>query len=212
LTCNADITSDVEKIFTLFENNYKPIRFKTLIVSPFYMRSYFSKMINNEIANAKAGKKAWIILKLNNLVDMESAKKLYIASQAGVKIKLIARGTCILKAGIPKLSENIEAISIVDKFLEHSRIFVFCNGGDEKYFISSADWMKRNFDNRVEVACPIYDKKIQKEIKNMLYIQLKDNTKARLLSYNMYNHYKTAPGKKNIRSQFEIYNYLKSLS
>ena len=211
LTCNANITSDVEKVFTLFENNYKPLRFKTLIVSPFYMRNYFSKMISNEIANAKAGKKAWIILKLNNFVDMESAKKLYMASKAGVKIKIIARGTCILKAGIPKLSENIEAISIVDKFLEHSRIFVFCNGGDEKYFISSADWMKRNFDNRVEVACPIYDKKIQKEIKNMLDIQLKDNTKARLLSYNRYNHYKTAPGKKSIRSQFEIYNYLKSL-
>jgi polyphosphate kinase len=210
LTCDPDIASDVEKVFKLFENKYKPMRFDTLIVSPFHMRKFFTKMLDNEIANARAGKEAWVILKLNNFVDMESAKKLYKASQAGVKIKIIARGTCILKAGIPKLSENIEAISIVDKYLEHSRIFVFCNGGDEKYYISSADWMKRNFDYRVEVSCPIKDKKIQNELKNILNIQLKDNTKARLLSYNRYNHYKTAPGRKQVRSQSEIYNYLKS--
>ncbi len=210
-TCDPEITSDVEKVFLLFKNNYKPLDFKTLIVSPFYMRKYFTGLINKEIENAKKGKEAWMILKLNNLVDMEIAKKIYRASQAGVKIKIIARGTCILKAGIPGLSENIKAISIVDKFLEHSRILVFCNGGDEKYFISSADWMKRNFDYRVEVACPLTDKSIQKELKAMLDIQLKDNTKARLLNYNMYNHYKTSPGKKKVRSQIEIYNYLKTL-
>ena len=115
----------------------------------------------------------WVILKINNMVDMETAKKLYRASQAGVKIKLIARGTCIIKAGIPGLSENIEAVSIVDRFLEHSRIFAFCNDGDEKYYISSADWMKRNFDYRVEVACPINDKKLQKELKTILNLQLR---------------------------------------
>jgi polyphosphate kinase len=210
-TCNPDIASDVEKVFDLFENNYKPLRFRTLIVSPFYMRNYFTRMLTNEINNAKAGKTAWVILKINNMVDMETAKKLYRASQAGVKIKLIARGTCIIKAGIPGLSENIEAVSIVDRFLEHSRIFAFCNDGDEKYYISSADWMKRNFDYRVEVACPINDKKLQKELKTILNLQLKDNTKARLLNHNMYNHYKTTPGKALVRSQQEIYNYLKNI-
>jgi polyphosphate kinase len=211
LTCDPDIASDVEKVFDLFENNYKPLKFKTLIVSPFYMRNYFTRMLANEVNNARAGLKAWVILKINNMVDMDTARKLYRASQAGVKIKLIARGTCIIKAGIPGLSENIEAVSIVDRFLEHSRIFAFCNDGDEKYYISSADWMKRNFDYRVEVACPINDKKLQKELKTILNLQLKDNTKARLLNYNRYNHYKTAPGKTKIRSQEEIYNYLKNL-
>jgi polyphosphate kinase len=210
-TCDPDIASDVEKVFDLFENNYKPLRFKTLIVSPFYMRNYFTRMLNKEIENAKAGKHAWVILKINNMVDMETAKKLYRASQSGVKIKLIARGTCIIKAGIPGLSDNIEAVSIVDRFLEHSRIFAFCNDGDEKYFISSADWMKRNFDYRVEVACPINDKKIQKELKTILNIQLKDNTKARLLNHSRYNHYKTTTGKTQVRSQHEIYNYLKNI-
>lgn len=210
-TCNPDIASDVEKVFDLFENNYKPLRFKKLIVSPFYLRNYFSHMLANEIKNAKAGKSAWVILKVNNMVDLDMAKKIYRASQAGVKIKLIARGTCIIKAGIPGLSENIEAVSIVDRFLEHSRIFAFCNDGDEKYYISSADWMKRNFDYRVEVACPINDKKLQKELKTILNLQLKDNTKARLLNYKMYNHYKTTPGKANVRSQQEIYDYLKNI-
>jgi len=210
-TCDPDIASDVEKVFDLFENNYRPMRFKTLIVSPFYMRSFFRRMIQREINNAKTGKEAWMILKLNNLVDIDIVTKLYEASCAGVKIKIIARGTCILKAGIPGLSENIEAISIVDKFLEHSRILVFCNGGDEKYYLSSADWMKRNFDYRVEVACPVNDIKIQQELKAMLDIQLKDNMKARLLSYNRYNHYKTTKGKKQIRSQYEIYDFLKKI-
>ncbi|NTW33905.1 MAG: polyphosphate kinase 1, partial [Bacteroidetes bacterium] len=207
-TCNPDIASDVEKVFSLFENNYKPVTFKNLIVSPFYMRNFFTGLINKEIANAKAGKEAWMILKLNNLLDVEISKKLYLASQAGVKIKIIARGTCILKAGIPAVSENIEAISIIDRFLEHSRVFVFCNGGNEKYFISSADWMRRNLDYRIEVACPILDNEIKEDLKNILNIQLKDNTKARLLSYDKYNQYKTTQEKTKIRSQTEIYKYL----
>lgn len=210
-TCDPDIASDVEKVFDLFENNYRPLRFKTLIVSPFYMRNFFRRMIQREIFNAKTGKEAWMILKLNNLVDIDIVTKLYEASCAGVKIKIIARGTCILKAGIPGLSENIEAISIVDNFLEHSRVLVFCNGGDEKYYLSSADWMKRNFDYRVEVACPVNDVQLQQELKAMLDIQLKDNMKARLLSYDRYNHYKTTKGKKQVRSQFEIYDFLKKI-
>ncbi len=208
-TCNPDIASDVEKVFSLFVNNYEPMSFKSLIVSPFYMRQHFTRMLETEISNARAGKKAWVILKLNSLVDENIARKLYEASEAGVNIKIIVRGSCILKAGKGSFSDKIEAISIVDKFLEHSRVLIFYNGGDEKYFISSADWMTRNFDHRVEVACPIFDKSIQKEIKDMIKIQLKDNVKARCLNYNKYNQYKSHQGKKEIRSQYEIYEYLK---
>jgi polyphosphate kinase len=170
------------------------------------------KMIDNEINNAKIGKEAWAIIKLNSLVDETIIRKLYEASEAGVKIKIIARGICVLVPGIKGQSENIETVSIVDKFLEHSRAFIFCNGGDEKYFISSADWMTRNFDHRIEVTCPILDKDIQSEIKTILSIQLNDNTKARIISKISPNKYKKTDGEKNIRSQFEIYNFLKQQS
>jgi polyphosphate kinase len=154
------------------------------------------------------GKKAWVIIKLNNLVDETIIKKLYKASQAGVKIKLIIRGICVLIPGQPGLSDNIEAISIVDRFLEHSRIMVFANGGDPQYFITSADWMVRNFDNRIEVACPIYSKEIQHELMDMLKIQLNDNVKARIIGPGEANQYKKT-GRDDVRSQIEIYNYFK---
>jgi polyphosphate kinase len=164
------------------------------------------KLINSEIRNAKKGKEAWAIIKLNNLVDETIIRKLYKASQAGVKIKLIIRGICVLVPGVRKLSENIEAIAIVDRFLEHSRVIIFCNGGNNQYYITSADWMIRNFDNRIEVACPVYDKSIQKELMQMLKIQLSDNVKARLISKNLVNPYKTNDDPP-IRSQLEIYNF-----
>ncbi len=211
LTCNPKITSDVEKIFQLFETNFKPMNFAALVVSPFDMRKMVISAINKEITNAKAGKEAWAIIKLNNMVDVPIAQKLYQASKAGVKIKLITRGTCILIPGVPGLSENIEGISIVDKFLEHSRVLVFCNGGKEKYYISSADWMKRNFDFRIEVTCPIYDIELQKELKSMLDIQLSDNTKARWINFQKMNIYKKTLSKQKVRSQIETYNYLYKL-
>jgi polyphosphate kinase len=123
-------------------------------------------------------------------VDEHVVKKLYKASQAGVKIKLIIRGICVLVPGIPDVSQNIEGISIVDRFLEHSRVLVFCNGGDYKYFISSADWMVRNFENRIEVTCPVLDKSIQKELQTMLDIQLRDNVKARIINPSLPNEYR----------------------
>jgi polyphosphate kinase len=211
LTCNPNITSDVEKIFAMFQNDYKPEAFKTLLVSPFHMRKVVTAALNKEIREAKAGKKAWVIIKLNNLVDVPIAKKLYQASKAGVKIKLIARGTSILIPGMPSLSENIEAISIVDKYLEHSRVMIFCNGGKEKYYITSADWMKRNFDFRIEVACPIFDPEIQAELKTMLEIQLSDNKKSRWLSFQKMNIYRKTASHKPVRSQIEIYNYLEKI-
>jgi len=208
LTANPDITSDVLKVFELFEANYKQQRFKTLIVAPFQMRNFFIRQLNNEIKNAQMGKEAFAIIKLNSLVDEKIIAKLYLASQAGVKIKLIVRGSCTLNPEIKNLSENIEGISIVDKYLEHSRVIIFANGGDEQYYITSGDWMIRNFDNRIEVACPIFDKDIRKELKTMLDIQLKDNCKARIINNSTPNCYKTNGTKVRKRAQVEIYNYL----
>ncbi len=211
LTSNPQITADVNSVFSLFESKYNPPKFNSLIVAPFHMRNFFIRLINSEIKNAKAGKEAWCILKLNNLVDDKIIKKLYQAGQSGVKVRIICRGTCTMIPGLKGFSENIEVISIVDKFLEHSRVLVFNNGGNEKYFISSADWMVRNLDNRIEVACPILDKGIQQELKTMLQIQLKDNAKARIVNHEQPNFYKDRDKLPRIRSQVEIYNYLKGL-
>jgi polyphosphate kinase len=173
------------------------------------MRSTFVKQINKEILNAQAGKPAYIILKLNNLVDRDIINKLYKASQAGVKIKLIVRGICSLVCGVKGISDNIKGVSIVDKYLEHMRIFVFANGGEEKYYISSADWMTRNLDHRCEVAVQIRDKNVQKTLKNILQIQLSGNTKARILDETLSNKYKKPrPNEVQIRAQDEVYNYL----
>jgi polyphosphate kinase len=211
LTSNPQITEDVNSVFRLFESKYNPPKFNSLIVAPFHMRNFYIRLINNEIKNAKAGKEAWIILKLNNLVDDKIIRKIYQAGQAGVKVSIICRGTCTMIPGMKDFSENIEVISIVDKFLEHSRVFVFYNGGDEKYYISSADWMVRNLDNRIEVARPVYDKGIQLELKTMLKIQLKDNTKARIVNHDIPNTYKDKDKLPILRSQVEIYKYLKEL-
>ncbi len=210
LTSNQNISKEVDKVFRLFEYKYDPPTFKYLIVAPFGLRNFFMRKISNEIKNAKAGKNAWLIFKVNSLVDKRIVKKLYEASQAGVKIQLITRGISVLIPGISKLSENIEAISIVDKFLEHSRVFVFCNDDDNKYIISSADLMLRNLDHRIEVACPIYDKEIQKELRKMLDIQLSDNCKARIISKDKPNKYKKTDSSEKIRAQIEIYNYFKN--
>lgn len=210
LTANPLITSEVNAVFHLFGSKYNPPKFKSLVVAPFHMRATFIKLINNEMKNARNGKEARCIIKLNNLVDEELVKKLYQAGKAGVKINIICRGTCTLIPGVENVSENIEVISIVDKFLEHSRVFIFHNNGDEKYYISSADWMIRNLDNRIEVATPIYDPRLQQELKTMLMIQLKDNTKARLVNHTTTNQYKDQGKLPRIRSQQEIYAYLKN--
>lgn len=210
LTGKQEITLEVNKVFHLFESKFIMPTFTTLIVAPFYIRNFFMKMLDNEIENAKAGNEAWAILKMNSVSDSKITRKLYEASQAGVKIQMIVRGICILVPGVPGLSENIEAISIVDKFLEHSRVYVFCNNGENRYYISSADWMPRNFDHRVEIACPVIDEGIQQELMDMLKIQLRDNTKARYLGKDNLNEYKKTKDPKHHRSQFETYDYFKS--
>lgn len=209
LTADPRLTSEVSKVFKFLENNYKTFKYKHLLVSPLFMRKRILKLIETEIKNAKAGKDAYILAKMNSLVDQEIIKKLYKASQAGVKIKLIVRGICSLVPGIKGISENIEAISIIDRYLEHSRIFIFAHGGDEKYYISSADWMIRNLDNRVEVAVPIFDKNIQKELKDFMLLQFRDNTKARILDEKQENRYRKNPAEPPYRAQDDIYKYLK---
>lgn len=210
LTSNKQITDEVAAVFNFYSDNFKGGTYKHLLVSPFFMRKRLVQLINKEIQNAKAHKPASIILKLNNLVDADMIRKLYEASSEGVEIKLIVRGICSLVAGVKGLSENIEAISIVDKYLEHSRVFIFHNNGDEKYFISSADWMTRNLDHRSEVAVPILDKKIQKELRNIIDTLWLDNTKARKLGSQQNNEYRKPNGKLKIRAQEEMFNLLKS--
>ncbi len=213
LTSNPLITEEVAQVFRLFEISYHvPEGFKSLVLSPFKTRQFITQMINREMSNAREGKKAQIIMKLNSLVDETLVKKIYAASKAGVKFKLIIRGICVLVPGVKKLSENIEAISIVDRYLEHSRVFVFHNDGDPLYYISSADLMSRNLDHRIEVGVPVWDEELKKEIQTMLDIQWKDNVKARLLGQDTLNKYRTAElGEELVRSQVEIYNYFKSV-
>jgi polyphosphate kinase len=209
LTSDKRITHEVAEIFNFYSDNYKTGNYKHLLVSPFYMRKKLTNLIEKEIKNASEGKDAWIFLKLNNLVDDMMIKELYEAGSAGVKIRLIIRGTCSLIPGVAGMSENIEAISIIDKYLEHSRVFIFCNKGDERYFISSADLMSRNLDYRSEVAVPVFDKEIQKELKDILEIQWRDNVKARVINEAQNNVYRTTESKAKVRAQDEIYKYLK---
>jgi len=212
MTADKRITNEVSKVFDFFEHTFRTYTYKHLLVSPLYMRKRLIDLINNEMKNAQSGKDAYILLKINNLVDNDMVRKLYQANNAGVKIKLIVRGICSVVPGVPGKSENIEAISIVDRYLEHSRIFVFCNNNDELYYISSADWMTRNLDHRCEVSCPIYDLDIQKELRDYLNIQLKDNVKARIVDDKQDNTYKRDDSSEQIQSQAAVYEYYKNRS
>lgn len=208
-TANQKITKEVKSVFSFIEFPYKPHKYNHLMVSPVFMRKQIVSLINQEITNAKAGLKAYIILKINNLVDQKMIRKLYEASQAGVKITLIVRGICSIKPNVPGLSDNITGISIVGRFLEHSRIMIFANNGEELYYLSSADWMIRNFDHRVEISCPVYDEKIQKQLKALIKLYLSDNVKARILNEKQDNQYKKQ-GSEPVNSQIELYHLLKS--
>ena len=205
-TANQKILKDVSKIFNFFEINYKIYRYKHLITSPHYTQSSVFKLIDHEIKNVKAGRLGYIRLKMNSISSYKMIDKLYEASRAGVKIEMIVRGICCLIPGVKGMSDNIEVISIVDKFLEHSRIYIFGNNGDDKVYISSADWMTRNIDNRVEISCPIYDPEIKQEIIDGFNLSWNDNVKARLLNTPNENEYKLN-NKEKIRSQFAIYDY-----
>ena len=208
-TADERITKDLNKLFDFFSKNYKNYVFKELLVSPFNARQNIHRLVDVEIENQKVGNEAWIIIKLNNLVDEELIKKLYQASNNGVKIKLIVRGICSLIPGKSGMSENIEVISVLGRYLDHSRILCFANGGESKVFIGSADWMLRNMDKRIEVIAPVYDEGIKNDILHVLSLQLEDNTKARIIDEGLNNNYKKTNAE--IRnSQMEIYDFYKS--
>ena len=205
-TANQDILKEVNKVFNFFETNYNIQKYKHLIVSPHYTKKILKQLIEEEIKNAKAGKEAYIKLKMNNITSYKMIDKLYEASRAGVKIQMIVRGICCLVPGIEGMRENIEVISIVDKFLEHPRLFIFGNNGNPKVYISSADWMTRNISFRVEVGCPIYDETIKQELIDTFEISWADNVKARVIDQAQDNHYRphTLPAQ---RSQVALYEY-----
>ena len=205
-TSNQSILKDVNKIFNFFNANYKIYKYKHLITSPHYTKNSIFKLIDNEIKNAKLHNNGFIRLKLNSISSYMMVDKLYEASRAGVKIQMIVRGICSLIPGVEGMSENIEVISVVDKFLEHSRLYIFGNNNNPKVYISSADWMTRNIDNRVEVTCPIYDEDIKQEIIDHFNISWNDNVKARILDASQDNNYKVDTNER-VRSQFAIYDY-----
>jgi polyphosphate kinase len=209
-TSHQQIMKEVNKVFDFFDVNYRVHRYKHLFVSPHYTRIKFNKLIDREILNAIAGKEAYIKLKMNSLTDYKMIDKLYEASREGVKIQLIIRGMCCLIPGVQGMSENIEAISIVDNYLEHSRVYIFGNAGKPDVYISSADFMTRNLDARVEVTCPIYDEDIKKELIDTFEICWKGNVKARLHSESLENKYRKKPNEKVFRAQLETYNYYRN--
>lgn len=206
-TANPQVAEDARAVFDFLENTHRKFTCKQLVVSPYFMRSRFERDIAKEIELAKKGKKAYIYAKFNSLTDEKMIKLLYKASRAGVKIKLIIRGACCLVPQLKGVSDNIEVISIVDKYLEHARMVIFGNGGDEKTYILSVDWMTRNLDRRVEVGIPILDKSIQKTLKDVFKIQWSDNVKARVTDINGVNSYVQDGSDLKIRSQVELYNY-----
>ena len=209
-TADERLSTDVARVFSYLETGKEPVQpFEHLAVGQFNLRSQLMELIDFEKSQAQAGKRGHIILKMNSLQDREMIEKLYEASNAGVEISLIVRGICCLAPGIAGYSEHIKAISIVDRYLEHGRIFFFHHGGEERIYLSSADWMVRNLSFRVETTFPVFDPQIRAEIKDYLNIQLSDNVKARNLDASMSNAYQRLNGDIPIRSQMETYYYLK---
>lgn len=209
-TANKLITKELDRLFKVLEGELIIPREKNLLISPFSTRQEFTKLIYNEIENARDGKKAKITAKMNSLEDEEMIELLYRASEAGVEIRMLIRGFTCLIPGVEGMSDNIYITSVVDRFLEHGRIYLFENDGDEKMFYGSADWMSRNLDRRIEVISPVLDKDIFNEFKDILNIQLKDNVKARIQDKEESNTYvQKVDDEETVRSQYAIYDYLK---
>ena len=205
-TSNQQILKEVLRVFTFLEMNYKYPNHKLILISPYSTSTGIINRINREIENAKNGKNALIRVKINNLTNIKIVEALYRASQNGVQIRMIIRGVCCLVPGVKGFSDNIQVISVIDRFLEHPRLVIFENCGQREIFISSSDWMTRNLDNRVEVSCPIYDKQLQQEIIDTFEISWHDNIKSRNVNHEINNQYRKY-GVKDIRSQYAIYKY-----
>ncbi|NWA60768.1 polyphosphate kinase 1 [Pantoea sp. B9002] len=211
LTADARITNEVRRVFNFIENPYRPVTFEHLLVSPQNSRDVLYKFIDAEIANAQQGNPAGITLKINNLVDNGLVDRLYAASSAGVKVNLLVRGMCSLIPDLPGISENIRITSIVDRYLEHDRVYIFENGGEKKVFLSSADWMTRNIDHRIEVAVAILDPRVKQRILDIIAILFSDTVKARIVDKELSNRYVPRGNRKKVRSQLAIYDYIKKL-
>ncbi|HPM34621.1 MAG TPA: phospholipase D-like domain-containing protein, partial [Spirochaetota bacterium] len=206
LTSDKRITSEISELFDFFVMNFRHHSYRNLIVAPFNMRDEFKRLIKNEIRNAESGVDAEIFIKVNNLVDREMIKYIRRAAESGVKVRLLVRGMFSLV--LDSSTANIEARGLIDRYLEHSRVYFFANGGNELCYISSADLMSRNLDNRIEVSVPVYDNAIKNELRDILEISWKDNVKSRILDESLSNKYYRG-GEVKTRSQDEIYGYLK---
>ncbi len=211
LTARPEITDEVREVFAFVQAPYRRVKFKHLWVSPTTQRHEIYRRIDREIELAETGRRGRILIKVNNLADTDLVTKLYEANRAGVQIDACVRGMCTLIPGIPGLSDRIRVISIVDRFLEHPRVAVFYNDGDPEVFISSADWMTRNLDNRVEVAAPIYDTDHKKTIIDLMELQFKDTTKARWIDEDQTNPYVNRGNRRKVRTQMTTYHYIKQL-
>lgn len=208
-TADARLLDEMAEIFSVLKGERKKIRSEHLLVAPFNLRERFVEMIDREIHNAGKGRPASIIVKLNSLEDHKMIEKLYAAGEAGVDVRIVARGICSLIPGVKGLSRRIEAVSIVDRFLEHARIFVFANGGDEAIYVASADWMGRNLDRRIEVAFPIYNEEIRRELRTILDFQLADNVKSRRIDEAGRNrHRQRRDNEPELRSQTATWEFL----
>ncbi|YCH29604.1 polyphosphate kinase 1 [Erwinia sp. PK3-005] len=211
LTADARITNEVRRVFNFIENPYRPVSFDYLMVSPQNSRRMLYQLIDEEIANAQQGIPAGITLKVNNLVDKGLVDRLYTASSVGVKVNLLVRGMCSLIPNLDGISDNIRVISIVDRYLEHDRVYIFDNGGDKKVFLSSADWMTRNIDYRIEVAVAILDPVLKQRVLDIIAILFSDTVKARIIDKELSNRYVPRGNRRKVRSQQAIYDYIKSL-
>lgn len=211
LTADARITNEVRRVFNFIENPYRPVSFDHLMVSPQNSRRLLYELVDNEIANAQQGLPSGITLKLNNLVDKGLVDRLYAASSSGVPVNLLVRGMCSLIPDLEGISENIRVISIVDRYLEHDRVYIFENGGDKKVFLSSADWMTRNIDYRIEVAVALLDPRLKQRVLDIIAILFSDTVKARIIDKELSNRYVPRGNRRKVRSQQAIYEYIKSL-
>lgn len=209
MTAARNVVRDVDSVFTFIEKPYSPVHFKELLVSPNEMKRKFVKLINDEIKNRQAGKPAYILVKINHITDMTMVKKLYEASANGVPVSLLVRGNCSLMTGIPGVSDTIHINGIIDRYLEHSRIFIFAAGGEDKTFIGSADWMPRNLDNRVEVVTPVYDPQIKADLRKVIEFGLRDNCQGSIVDGSGKNLPWIAEDDVPFRSQEELYKSYK---
>ena len=207
MTARQGIVSEVAKVFDFIDRPFSPMRFKELLVSPNSMKTRILRLFDNEIKNAQEGKPAWVKIKINHITDQDVVNKIYAASRAGVRIDALVRGNCSVVPGIKDVSENIRIVGIIDRYLEHSRILIFCNNDKPRYFIGSADWMPRNLVNRIEVLTPVYDEDMKKDLMRTIDFGLRDTTNGRIVDGKGTNEIQTVKeGEKPFRSQEELHN------